>query len=72
MRVAPLTDVRPSSKPRRRQSTANAYLWPVMPGPNLIMAADALARKITVRGGRCTGVEYSAAGNGTVLPSHAR
>lgn len=43
----------------RRQSAADAYLRPVLDRPNLRVVTDALVHRLTVRGGRCTGVEYS-------------
>src|SRR5262249_33374321 len=43
----------------RRQSAADAYLAPVRQRPNLTVLTDTLARRVEVRAGRCTGVEYS-------------
>ena len=43
----------------RRQSAADAYLNPVLDRPNLDVVTDALAHRLTITGGRCTGVEYS-------------
>ncbi|GAA1313352.1 GMC family oxidoreductase [Pseudonocardia xinjiangensis] len=43
----------------RRQSAADAYLVPVLARPNLDVVTDALAHRVCVTGGRCTGVEYS-------------
>lgn len=42
----------------RRESTATAYLRPAAGRPNLTIATDALARRLLVERGRCTGVEY--------------
>ncbi|MGW5360986.1 GMC family oxidoreductase [Actinopolymorpha pittospori] len=46
----------------RRQSAADAYLTPVLDRPNLRVVTDALARRLTIENGRCTGVEYTANG----------
>lgn len=43
----------------RRQSTASAYLRPVIDRPNLTVHAGAVARRLVVTKGRCRGVEYS-------------
>jgi choline dehydrogenase len=43
----------------RRQSAANAYLNPVLDRPNLDVVTEALAHRLTITGGCCTGVEYS-------------
>jgi choline dehydrogenase-like flavoprotein len=43
----------------RRQSSADAYLTPVLHRPNLEVVTDALVHRVRVEGGRCTGVEYS-------------
>jgi choline dehydrogenase len=43
----------------RRQSAADAYLTPVLGRNNLDVVTDALVHRLTVRDGRCTGVEYS-------------
>jgi choline dehydrogenase len=43
----------------RRQSAADAYLSPVLGRPNLDVVTGALAHRVTVAEGRCTGVEYS-------------
>jgi choline dehydrogenase len=43
----------------RRQSAADAYLQPVLDRPNLDVVTDALAHRVTITDGRCTGVEYS-------------
>jgi choline dehydrogenase len=43
----------------RRQSAADAYLSPVLGRPNLDVVTDALAHRVTITAGRCTGVEYS-------------
>jgi choline dehydrogenase len=43
----------------RRQSAADAYLRPVLGRPNLDVVTDALVHRVTIAGGRCTGVEYS-------------
>ena len=47
----------------RRQSAADAYLVPAMGRPNLTVVTDALVRRVLIRGGRVTGVEYSAGDN---------
>src|SRR5262249_50594343 len=46
----------------RRQPAADAYLAPARQRPNLTVLTDALARRVEVRAGRCTGVEYSVGG----------
>jgi choline dehydrogenase len=43
----------------RRQSAADAYLVPVLQRPNLDVVTDALAHRLLLSDGRCTGVEYS-------------
>ena len=43
----------------KRQTVADAYLRPVLSRPNLTVAASALARRLIVSQGRCTGVEYT-------------
>jgi len=43
----------------RRQSAADAYLSPARQRPNLTVLTDSVARRVEVRAGRCTGVEYS-------------
>ena len=43
----------------RRQSSADAYLVPVLQRPNLQVVTDALAHRVRLTGARCTGVEYS-------------
>jgi choline dehydrogenase len=43
----------------RRQSAADAYLAPARHRPNLTVLTDTLARRVEVRAGRCTSVEYS-------------
>jgi choline dehydrogenase len=47
----------------KRQSTALAYLHPVMDRPNLTVHTGALARRLTFDGKRCTGVEYERNGS---------
>jgi choline dehydrogenase len=43
-----------------RQSAADAYLRPFpLDRPNLTVVTDALARKLVLSGGRCTGVQYT-------------
>ncbi len=42
----------------QRCSSADAYLRPVLHRPNLAVEADCLVTRLTVRGGRCTGVSY--------------
>jgi choline dehydrogenase len=44
---------------RRRQSSADAYLRPVMDRVNLDIVGDARARRIVVDKGRCAAVEFS-------------
>ncbi len=46
----------------RRTSTARAYLHPARHRPNLTIETGALVRRIVVRGGRATGVEYERGG----------
>ncbi|WP_405983789.1 GMC family oxidoreductase [Streptomyces sp. NBC_00872] len=46
----------------RRQSSADAYLTPVLGRPNLHVVTDASAHRVLVRNGRCGGVEYSVDG----------
>lgn len=41
-----------------RLDAATAYLRPVLDRPNLTVVTDALARRLTFDGDRCTGVEY--------------
>jgi choline dehydrogenase len=43
----------------RRQTVADAYLRPVLSRPNLTVATSALARRLILSRGRCTGVEYT-------------
>ncbi len=47
----------------KRQSTALAYLHPVMDRPNLTVHTGAQARRLTFDGKRCTGVEYERGGS---------
>ncbi|MFE2598786.1 GMC family oxidoreductase [Streptomyces sp. NPDC059396] len=42
----------------RRQSAADAYLAPVLRRPNLRVVTEALAHRVLVEDGCCTGVEY--------------
>jgi choline dehydrogenase len=42
----------------RRQTVADAYLHPVLSRTNLTVAAGALARRLILTEGHCTGVEY--------------
>ncbi|MDD3446440.1 MAG: choline dehydrogenase [Zavarzinia sp.] len=42
----------------RRQSAAARYLAPVLDRPNLRVITGALVKRVTLRGGRATGVEY--------------
>ena len=46
----------------RRQSTAVAYLGPVLDDPNLTVALRARAQRLTLEGTRCVGVEFVADG----------
>ncbi|QNI04974.1 NAD(P)-binding protein [Mycobacterium kubicae] len=55
----------------RRQSAADAYLRPAMNRPNLDVITDAIAHRLLIRKGRCTGVEYSTAGNPSTSVSSA-
>jgi len=41
-----------------RQTTADAYLTPVLSRPNLTVRLGACVRRLLVEDGRCTGVEY--------------
>ncbi len=41
-----------------RQTTADAYLRPVLSRPNLTVRTGAVAHRLIVENGRCTGVEY--------------
>jgi choline dehydrogenase-like flavoprotein len=41
-----------------RQSAADGYLRPVLNRPNLTVIPDALVRRLTFAGDRCTGIEY--------------
>jgi choline dehydrogenase len=45
-----------------RQSAADAYLRPVLGRPNLTVTTDALVTRLQLPNGRCTAVEYEAAG----------
>jgi choline dehydrogenase len=45
-----------------RQSAADAYLRPVLGRPNLTVTTDALVTRLLLANGRCTAVEYEAAG----------
>src|SRR5258707_7070818 len=46
----------------KRQSSADAYLAPVLHRPNLEVISDALVHRVRVEDRRCTGVEYSVGG----------
>lgn len=46
----------------RRQSAADAYLLPALSRPNLHVVTRALAHRVRLQAGRCTGVDYSAGG----------
>jgi 4-pyridoxate dehydrogenase len=46
----------------RRASAATAYLRPALGRPNLRVEVNALARRVTIDGGRATGIEYLQAG----------
>ncbi|WP_425839979.1 GMC family oxidoreductase [Streptomyces fractus] len=46
----------------RRESTASAFLRPAMTRPNLTVLTDALASRLIVEYGRCTGVDYEHGG----------
>jgi choline dehydrogenase-like flavoprotein len=41
-----------------RQTTADAYLTPVLSRPNLTVQLGAYVQRLVVKNGRCTGVEY--------------
>ncbi|GAA3104552.1 FAD-dependent oxidoreductase [Pseudonocardia yunnanensis] len=43
----------------RRQSAADAYLTSAVHRPNLTVVTGALVHRLSISGGRCTGVEYS-------------
>ena len=45
-----------------RQSAADAYLRPVLGRSNLLVVTEARVRRLRVDNGRCTGVEYTKAG----------
>jgi choline dehydrogenase len=47
----------------RRQSSADAYLTPVLQRPGLEVVTGALVHRVCVEGDRCTGVEYSVGGD---------
>lgn len=53
-----------------RWSAANAYLKPVMDRPNLHVITHAMTRRILLKDGRATGVEYEVAGK--IETAHAR
>jgi choline dehydrogenase len=55
----------------RRWSAADAYLRPVLRRPNLTVITRADARRVLIRGGRATGVEYLAS-DGTLCRVPAR
>ncbi|MFD6330703.1 GMC family oxidoreductase [Streptomyces niveus] len=42
----------------RRQSAADAYLFPVLSRPNLTVVTDAQVRRLVIDNGRCGGAEY--------------
>jgi choline dehydrogenase len=42
----------------QRQTTADAYVRPVLSRPNLTLELGALVRRLRVENGRCTGVDY--------------
>jgi choline dehydrogenase len=44
----------------KRQSSADAYLRPVLSRPNLTVVTDAQVRRLIIEEGRCRGVEYAA------------
>jgi choline dehydrogenase len=46
----------------RRVGPADAYLRPAMGRPNLTVRGDCLVTRLTIRRGRCAGVEYARAG----------
>jgi hypothetical protein len=49
-----------------RASTANAYLRPAMPRPNLKVVTQALTRRVVLDGKRAVGVEYARGGRSAV------
>jgi choline dehydrogenase len=50
----------------KRLSAADAYLLPALSRPNLEFVAEATVHRLRIENGRCTGVEYSAAGGTSV------
>lgn len=52
-----------------RMSTAHTYLRPAMKRPNLHVVTEAMTRRVILDGTRCTGIEYSRAGQ--VITEHA-
>jgi choline dehydrogenase-like flavoprotein len=42
----------------KRQSAADAYLWPAAERPNLEVVTSAMVNRLVIKGGRCVGVEY--------------
>jgi choline dehydrogenase len=53
----------------RRASTSQAYLYPVLSRPNLVVESNALVTRIVIENGRATGVEYTK--SGAALRAHA-
>ena len=54
-----------------RQSTADAYLRPVLDRANLTVVTGAMAHRLVVADGRCAGVEYSVGGDVRQVRPHA-
>jgi choline dehydrogenase len=50
----------------KRLSAADAYLLPALSRPNLEFVAGATVHRLRIENGRCTGVEYSAAGTTSI------
>jgi choline dehydrogenase len=55
----------------QRQTTADAYLRPVLARPNLTVETGAFAHRLVVENGRCTGVEYHRDGSRRRASAHA-
>jgi choline dehydrogenase len=55
----------------KRQSAADAYLWPAVPRPNLELVTDTVVERLLIQGGRCVGIEYGQADGTTLTVAHA-
>ena len=55
----------------KRLSAADAYLLPALRRPNLRFVADATVHRLRIENGRCTGVEYTTAGEKSISVAHA-